>query len=593
MCKWTVQTLAAVWFGLIQYLWLTGFALSAYGAGALLVDRCPAAATWPFGLRTLLTLAAGIGVLVLCLLALAIPGLFTPLPVAAVLTVALAHGALAFGRRVRAWHDQRGPGASVWPRGADPWFWLAIGALVALPLLLRPLQPPRGWDELMYHLPHARAWADAGRLTTATAFRFPLFPYNVDLLYAAALLFGNDVLPHLVHALAGVLVACGLVAAGSRYFTTAAGLVAGALFLASAAWGFGVAYVDLGLTLFVAYAFLTLALWYEGDDDRLAALAAFFLGLAVGTKYQALLFVPIVGFWIVRRSRRPRVLAIALLAFVAGGGCWYARSFVVSGDPFHPFGGPLFGYWLWDRRDLAAVVSATRGQGGWPKWYMAPALLALVFLSGSSGVYRALCASGCAALTIWPIFSWHERYLMPAYPLLAMMAGVAVVRTAAMLDPRRLGVRVSSAWTRAVRIAVLLLVAAWSLPEARDAAARIAPTPAQRDALLGPELDGYEMFRALPPGPAWRLYQFGFEGELYYAPVPVVGDWVGAQRYRAVFDLAADPPALAAWLESLGVNGLLVNTRRTPFAAVRFGPGFDAHFELVAETPSARLYRLR
>jgi hypothetical protein len=586
-----VESLDKISFALVQYLWLAGFLLGAHGAGTLLIDRCASASAWPVGLRTLLCLATGIGVLVVCLLGLAILGLFGRLPVAAVFAAALTYGSIAFARRVEAWHRASAPRAWERLRRPDAWFWGATGGLIALPLLIRPLQPPSGWDELMYHLPHARAWAEEGRLAIAP-FRYPLFPYNFNLLYAAALLFGNDVLPHLIHGCAGALVALGVGAAGARYFGPPVGALAAGLFLASASWGFGVAYIDLGTTLFVAFAFLTLALWYEGEDGALPLLAAFLLGLAVGTKYQALFFVPIVGFWIVRRSRRPALLAGAAFACAAGGAYWYGRNLLVSGDPVHPMGGPLFGYWLWERNDLAGLVGSTRSQGGWPRWYMMPALLAAAFLRGSSGVYRALCLSGYAAFMIWPLSSWHERYLMPAYPLLALLASVVVVRTVDGLGLPRLAARLTPCWRSAAGVAVVLLVAACSLTDVRRSAARIAPSQPLRDALLGPELAGYDLFRSLPPGTPWRLYQFGFEGELYYAPVPVVGDWFGPARYRRVFELASDPPALATWLDSLGVNGLLVNTARRPFNAVAFGPRFGEYFELVAETRTACLYRL-
>ena len=46
---------------------------------------------------------------------------------------------------------------------AERWTWVAV-ALLALPTLLAPLSPPMAWDELAYHLPHAREWARSGRL---------------------------------------------------------------------------------------------------------------------------------------------------------------------------------------------------------------------------------------------------------------------------------------------------------------------------------------------------------------------------------------------------------------------------------------------
>lgn len=72
-------------------------------------------------------------------------------------------------------------------------------------LSLRPLETPTGWDELMYHLPYAEYWARSGKIEVNVWLRYPLFAYNLDLLYAASMLIGNDIIPHFIHALCGVL----------------------------------------------------------------------------------------------------------------------------------------------------------------------------------------------------------------------------------------------------------------------------------------------------------------------------------------------------------------------------------------------------
>src|SRR6218665_351303 len=78
-------------------------------------------------------------------------------------------------------------------------------ALVALPALVAPLAPPAAFDELMYPLPYARLVAQQGTLGIHDWLRYPWFPYNYNLLYAAALQVGDDVLPHFLNALAGAL----------------------------------------------------------------------------------------------------------------------------------------------------------------------------------------------------------------------------------------------------------------------------------------------------------------------------------------------------------------------------------------------------
>jgi hypothetical protein len=45
------------------------------------------------------------------------------------------------------------------------WVFFAIFSLISVELLLRPLQPPLVFDEVMYHLPHVRLWLRARRLS--------------------------------------------------------------------------------------------------------------------------------------------------------------------------------------------------------------------------------------------------------------------------------------------------------------------------------------------------------------------------------------------------------------------------------------------
>ena len=67
------------------------------------------------------------------------------------------------------------------------------------------------------------------------------------------------------------------------------------------------------------FLFPALALWFENKDDKLVVLAAFLFGLAAGTKYQALLFAPIFGFWIIFHTRRPLHTLMCLLLSRSAG----------------------------------------------------------------------------------------------------------------------------------------------------------------------------------------------------------------------------------------------------------------------------------
>jgi hypothetical protein len=584
----TAALAAALRFAATEYLWLAGFLLSAYGAGTLALRPIPSAVAWPAGVRIVLAATTGFGLLILGCLSLAVGGWLRTGPVAVLFALPLAAGVGFAAASLRS-------GPRPWSP-ASRWLGAAL-VIVLLPYLVRPLQPPLGFDELMYHLPQARHWIAHGGLDVDTSIRFPLFPYNFDLLYAAALLLANDVVPHLIHAAAILLAMAAVALAGSRYFGKAVGVLGAAIFFLATRWGLEVAYVDGGVTLFVCGGFLALALRAEFADDRLALLAALLFGLAAGTKLQGLLFAAIGAFWIVWQTRRPGILAGALFAFLCGCGYWYVRSTWISGDPIHPFGAPLFGYWMWDAGDLAAQRMQLHTVGGLPTPAIWPATLAGLLLRGASRSFRALTLSGYAAIALWALTSRYERYLMPAYPLLAPMSAAVIVRAGIALRLDRLAARLRTAWPPRLRhwAAMLLLfgLAAISAPRAWHLLAHIPATTEARDAFLVDHLDGYRLFRTLDPASGMRLYQFGFEGELYYSPVPTVGDWFGPARYRTVSDLAEDPARLAQWLHALGANAIMINSVRSPFRDLRFGAGFAEHFELIGQSDSARLYRVR
>ena len=97
--------------------------------------------------------------------------------------------------------------------------------------------------------------------------------------------------------------------------------------------------------------------WAVMADAPLAAFAllGLFAGAAAGCK---IFGVPAAGLVLLTLALRPSRLT-GLIAFAAAasllGGGWYLRSYLISGDPFHPAGGPWFG---------RAARRPARGQGG-------------------------------------------------------------------------------------------------------------------------------------------------------------------------------------------------------------------------------------
>ena len=88
---------------------------------------------------------------------------------------------------------------------------ILIAGSVLIPVALNALTPPYMSDEVRYHLPYALHFVEQGRIVPDLYLRYPFHTLNVNLLYAAALIFGDDVTPHYIHLLLGCLAGLGVV----------------------------------------------------------------------------------------------------------------------------------------------------------------------------------------------------------------------------------------------------------------------------------------------------------------------------------------------------------------------------------------------
>lgn len=585
-------------FALDHYLRLSVLVVAAVGAGSPWIGAIRAAADLPVGLRLLISLVAGLGCLILALIALGVAGELNRLAIGALVLLAFINGLVTFYRACRQQRSALAACASSARSGLRVPMWLVAALFVyATPWLLRPLQVPLAWDELMYHLPYVRFWVEQGSLAVDPWLRYPLFPYNYHMLYVVAYLFGSDVLPHLVNALAGWLTAAGLYFAGRRLFSPAVAVIAPVLFLSAVGGGFDSAYIDLGLSLFVFFAFFALALAREASSTGLLLFAALCMGLAVGTKLHGLLYALIWAPLVLLVVRRPGALAGMVAIAALGAAFWYARSFLVSGDPVHPIGARWFGYWLWDEGDLQGQLADVARTVEWPKWYLMIGFAAVVRLVHGDAVFRATAYVAFASVALWLASSGHGRYLMPAYPFLALLAAEIVSQAAHWVSSTARWVRfagyLGAAPVRGVRALVVVAAASASIPALVKIERLIGPSEAERATILRQRLNGYAVFEQLRMSNDLRILQVGFEGQLYYAPRGTIGEVFGPGRSRTVLELASDPRALAAHVSQLGANALLINLGVEAFRNVQFAVDMDKYFDLQLRNDQAVLYRLR
>jgi len=477
-------------------------------------------------------------------------------------------------------------------------------ALVALPALVAPLAPPAAFDELMYHLPYARLVAQQGTLGIHDWLRYPWFPYNYNLLYAAALQVGDDVLPHFLNALAGALSVLMIFRLGILHANRLTACIGAAIWLGMG--DYANALIDMGVALFVLSAFVALWWWRESeplrDGTRWLCLAAFCLGVAAGSKYQALIFLPLVALFVVRHERRVwRAWAPALLCFLIPCIYWYARNAIMTGDPFNPIGARVFGFTEWVPADYVQQVADVRDHAEMPN-----ALIWSVFLAPFSVWWKRSAAVRAAgwfclySVAVWVVTSRYPRYLMASFPLLAMTAAVgwqvlfgwiaagarrlrAAPAAVAADGPRsgagrrRLG-RGGAAGRAGRRVGG---------PDGHQGVDDLAHTrgarglPAQaraglwRDGLRAPQRD-----RPRLPDRAER-------GDLL-RPNPIWGDTLGRRRYRDY--LLMSPGDTARKLAAEGFTTVVMSPEMVKVLSVR--PGFDQYYGLLHDQDGSRAYRL-
>ena len=211
-----------------------------------------------------------------------------------------------------------------------------------------------GFDSTWYHGPFAAGFFQSGNTWDlhfiAPQFLAWFYPANGEIFHAVGMLaFGRDVLSPLLNLgwFAGCLVACWCIGRPYRVGPWSLALGAIALSVPALADQAGEARNDIvGIFFLLAAVAIALNAW-AGERDGLGreggaagvgpylvvGLAA---GLAAGTKLNFLLpaAVLLIGLAVITpRGQRLRALVASSLAALAGGGYWYLRNLIHTGNP--------------------------------------------------------------------------------------------------------------------------------------------------------------------------------------------------------------------------------------------------------------------
>jgi hypothetical protein len=207
-----------------------------------------------------------------------------------------------------------------------------------------------GFDSTWYHGPFAAGFFQSGNTWDlhfiAPQFLAWFYPANGEIFHAVGMqAFGRDVLSPLLNLgwFAGCLVACWCIGRPYRVAPWSLALGAVALSVPALSDQAGEARNDIvGIFFLLAAVAIALNSWLgRGDEDRGLSTGALVVvglaaGLAAGTKLNFLLpaTVLVLGLAVISpRGLRWHALWVSSLAALAGGGYWYLRNLIHTGNP--------------------------------------------------------------------------------------------------------------------------------------------------------------------------------------------------------------------------------------------------------------------
>ncbi|MCX5819019.1 MAG: glycosyltransferase family 39 protein [Deltaproteobacteria bacterium] len=328
------------------------------------------------------------------------------------------------------------------------------------------LTPEIGKDALIYHLAVPKLYLLHHGFYFIPGNVFAGYPLLGEMHYLMALFLQNDILAKAMNytVLCGILLGMGLFARfllQEQVFPVLSMLI---FFSIPSVFAVShMAYNDLFVTFFMLAAFYSFLRWSEQGMTAWLILCGVFSGSAAACKYTALLLTPLgcLGIlWCASRRKAEtlhvlRLLALYVAAAFIAGSPFYLKNWVMTGNPFHPFFYGIFGGrgWDGDQARLYDLFIQSLGMGrSFLDYLLLPwnvslrakmdspqfdgvlgpiFLLTLPFLAGLrrwETPVRVVLVYALLGFLFWASSAQQIRYLIPLFPLLALVTGVIMTR---------------------------------------------------------------------------------------------------------------------------------------------------------------------
>jgi hypothetical protein len=228
---------------------------------------------------------------------------------------------------------------------------------VSVSVIIMSLVPPVSRDELVHHLAVPKLYLKHGGIYEIPYMDFSYFPMNLDLLYMIPLYFGNDIAPKFIHFTFAILSAWLIYGYLKKRAGTVYGLSGALLFISiPVIVKLSItAYVDLGVIFFSFASLLLVIKWLnEGFKKRYLLYAGIMCGMALGTKYSAIVALALISLFVPflysrhacdKKRLMPRSIlhfTVFFLTAIAVFSPWMIRNCHWKGNPIYPLYNKVF-----------------------------------------------------------------------------------------------------------------------------------------------------------------------------------------------------------------------------------------------------------
>jgi len=309
-------------------------------------------------------------------------------------------------------------------------------------------------DALLYHSADPALFERQGEIVEVPWNASSYEPFTVEMLVLDGTLLWDPVQGAYAPFLLGLLALAGVMGATARVLGRSASLLAGAIFFAQPflTWETTSVFVEPGIAAMVALAGWNLVRFVAVQERAALVLAGAFAGGAAGMKYLGLVVALCLGVaglaatW--RRLAARDVFLFAVPAMLVALP-WYVKNAILTGNPFYPhlFGGlnasaaeelertlredfghgrGLIDLILLPLRLLADGDAFDGGE------FVSPLFLAFLpaglLLVSNRGNWKLAVGSGVTVFVgVWFATTQQARFLLPAMPVLAVVASAGIL----------------------------------------------------------------------------------------------------------------------------------------------------------------------